>query len=174
MTTEDRRKEIMNMLKTSSEPIKGTNIAKILKVSRQVIVQDIAILRAEGSDIMATSSGYLIARYNNEGRILKSIVTRHFNIDQAKEELMVMVDNGAIVIDVVVSHPVYGDVQGFLNLSCKAEVDKFVQKVKSGKVEFLSSLTEGIHVHTLEVPSDESFVNIKTQLKEKGYLVEEL
>ena len=173
MTTEERRKEIMNMLKCSQEPIKGTNIAKELKVSRQVIVQDIAIIRAEGTDIMATSSGYLIPRYNKENRVLKTVVTRHFNIDQAKEELMVMVDNGANVIDVVVSHPVYGDMQGFLNLSCKAEVDKFVNKVKEGKVEFLSSLTEGIHIHTLEVTSDESFLNIINQLKEKGYLVED-
>lgn len=174
MTTEQRRKEIMNLLKHSEEPIKGTDIAKQLKVSRQVIVQDIAILRAEGIDVMATSSGYLIPRFNKEGRILKSLVTKHFNIDQAQEELMIMVDNGATVIDVVVNHPVYGNVQGFLNLSCKSEVDKFVGKVKSGKIEFLSSLTGGIHIHTLEVLSDESFVNIKKQLKEKGYLVEEV
>ena len=174
MTTEDRRKEIMNLLKHSQEPIKGTDIAKKLKVSRQVIVQDIAILRAEGSDVMATSSGYLIHSYNKEGRILKSLITQHFNIEQAKEELMVMIDNGATVIDVVVSHPVYGDVKGFLNLNCKAQLDKFVEKVKSGKVEFLSSLTKGIHIHTLEVSSEESFMKIKSQLKEKGYLVEEL
>lgn len=171
MNTEQRRQEIMNLLKISQDPVKGTSLAEEFKVSRQVIVQDIAILRAEGFDVLATPTGYMIPKYD-KGKILKSIVTKHFNIEEVKDELMIMIDNGATVIDVVVDHPIYGDVQGILNLSYKHQVDKFLDKIRSGKIEFLSSLTEGVHVHTLEVPNEESFIAIREKLKEKGYLVE--
>ncbi len=171
MNTENRRHEIMNILKTSENPVKGIKLAEKFGVSRQVIVQDIAILRAEGFDVLATPNGYMVPK-DNKKKILKTIVTKHFDVEEVEEELMILIDNGAIVIDVIVDHPIYGDVQGVLNLNYKCEVDNFLDKIRSGKIEFLSSLTEGIHIHTIEVPSDESFVKIKEQLKEKGYLVE--
>lgn len=171
MNTEERRKKIKNLLNVSEDPVKGTNLAEKFKVSRQVIVQDIAILRAEGFDVLATPTGYMTVK-NGKGKILKSIVTKHFNIEEVQDELMIMIDNGATVVDVVVDHPIYGDVQGILDLSYKYQVDNFLDKIRSGKIEFLSSLTEGIHVHTLEVSNEENFKTIKEKLKEKGYLVE--
>lgn len=171
MNTEERRKEVMNLLKVSEDPIKGTSLAEKFKVSRQVIVQDIAILRAEGFDVLATPTGYMTPKIDKE-KILRTIVTKHFNIEEVQDELMTMIDNGATVVDVVVDHPIYGDVQGTLNLSYKYQVDKFLDKIRSGKIEFLSSLTEGVHVHTLEVQNEESFITIKDKLKQKGYLVE--
>lgn len=171
MTTEERRQEVMNVLKASKDPIKGTSLAKKFDVSRQVIVQDIAILRAEGFDVLATPTGYMVPKHNKE-KILKTVVTKHFDVQEVEEELMIMIDNGATVVDVIVDHPIYGDVQGILNLNYKYEVDDFLDKIKSGKIEFLSSLTEGVHVHTIEVPTEQSFINIKEKLKEKGYLVE--
>lgn len=173
MTTEERRKEIISILKSSTEPIKGTKLSKKLDVSRQVIVQDIAILRAKGYDILATPVGYVIPRYN-EDRILKTIVTRHLTTSEVEEELMIIVNNGAAIIDVLVDHPIYGDVQGVLNISCKRDVDNFIKRVKDGNVEFLSALTDGVHIHTIEVADEESFKTIEKELKEKGYLVEEL
>lgn len=173
MTTEERRKEIMSILKSSKDPIKGTKLSDRLDVSRQVIVQDIAILRAKGYDILATPVGYVIPRYNEE-RILKTIVTKHFNTREVKEELMIIVNNGATIIDVLVDHPIYGDVQGVLNISCKKDVDSFIKRVEDGNVEFLSALTDGVHIHTIEVTDEESFKTIEKELKEKGYLVEEL
>lgn len=172
MTTGERRKEIMKILKSSEDPIKGTELAKRFDVSRQVIVQDIALLRAEGSDVLATSMGYMVTKHY-EGKILKTVLTKHFNLEEVRVELMTMVNNGATVVDVVVDHPVYGDVQGFLNVSNKSHVDKFIDKVESGNTEFLSSLTEGVHIHTIAVPDEESFIKIKEELKEKGLLVEE-
>lgn len=173
MTTEERRKEIMSILKYSKDPIKGTKLSDRLDVSRQVIVQDIAILRAKGYDILATPIGYVIPRYNKE-RILKTIVTKHFNTREVKEELMIIVNNGGTIIDVLVDHPIYGDVQGVLNISCKKDVDSFIKRVEDGNVEFLSALTDGVHIHTIEVTDEESFKTIEKELKEKGYLVEEL
>ena len=171
VTTEERRQEIMSILKVSDNPIKGTKLAKKFDVSRQVIVQDVAILRAEGFNVLATPTGYMMPKYNNN-KILKTIVTIHLDIEEVEEELMIMINNGATVLDVIVDHPIYGDVQGILNLNYKYEVDDFLDKIRSGKIEFLSSLTEGVHVHTIEVPNDESFIKIKAKLKEAGYLVE--
>lgn len=173
MTTEKRRQEIIDILKQSEAPIKGTVLASKLDVSRQVIVQDIAILRAAGVDVLATSSGYIILK-QEKNKILKTLVTKHFDIEQVEDELMTIINNGGKVIDVVVNHSVYGDMRGLLNLNCKADVDKFLEEIKNGKVEFLSSLTGGVHIHTIEVPSHDSFIKIKNQLKEKEYLVKNL
>ena len=134
MKTGDRRQGIVEILKNSDDPIKGTALAEKFNVSRQVIVQDIALLRAEGSDVLATPMGYMLAKYD-KGKIIKTVLTKHFNLDEVEEELTIMVNNGATVIDVVVDHPVYGDVQGFLNISSKNHVDKCIDKVKSGNTE---------------------------------------
>ena len=172
MNTEERREEIINILDSFKDPIKGTKLSEKLDVSRQVIVQDIAILRAEGYDILATPIGYIIPKYDT-GKILKTVVTRHHNVKEVNEELMIMVDNGARVIDVIVEHPIYGEVQGVLNISCKKDVDAFVERIKNGKIEFLSALTGGEHIHTIEVSDEESFKAIESELKKEGYLVEE-
>lgn len=172
MNPEDRREKIMEILKSTDKAIKGSTLSEQFDVSRQVIVQDIALLRAEGFEVLATSKGYVIPKFD-KGKILKTVVTRHFSVDEVKQELMIMIENGATIIDVVVNHPLYGDMRGVLDLNYKSEVDKFLEEVKQGRVEFLSSLTDGIHIHTIEVPNEESFRNIKDQLRACGYLVEE-
>ena len=172
MDTGKRRQKIIETLKNSENSIKGTALAEKFNVSRQVIVQDIAVLRAKGFEIIGTPVGYMINRQDSE-KLTKTIATKHLNIDQVKEELMIIIDNGGTIIDVIVDHPVYGNVQGILNLNYRGQVDKFLDRIRSGKAEFLSSLTEGIHRHTIEVPTEEDFIKIKKQLKEKGYLVDE-
>ena len=172
MTPEIRREKIMEILKSEDKAVKGSILSDKFDVSRQVIVQDIALLRAEGFEVLATSKGYVIPKFDKR-KILKTVVTRHFSVDEVKEELMIMIDNGATIIDVVVNHPLYGDMRGVLDLNYKGEVDKFLEEVKEGRVEFLSSLTDGIHIHTIEVPNEESFLKIKDQLRTCGYLVEE-
>ncbi len=169
MTTDERRRVLIEILNGSKEPIKGTELANKLEVSRQAIVQDIAILRAEGMDILASPTGYMIPRYENT-KILKTLVTKHFEIEQVEDELMTIINNGGKVIDVIVNHSVYGDMRGLLNLSCKAEVDVFLEEIRSGRSNFLSTLTGGVHIHTIEVPSHDIYIKIKEQLKEKGYL----
>ena len=171
MTTEERRKEIMNILTSKKEPVKGTDLAKKFGISRQVIVQDIAILRAEGFDVMATPQGYIVPNYDNK-KMLKTIVTKHNSINEVEDELFTMVSYGAKVIDVIVEHPVYGEMRGILDINYMNDVNEFLKEVKTGNAEFLSSLTDGIHIHTLEVPSEESFEMIKNALREKGYLVD--
>ena len=50
------------VLNNSKEPVTGSTLAKDFNVTRQVIVQDMAILRAEGKDIIATPQGYMMAK----------------------------------------------------------------------------------------------------------------
>ena len=51
MTGSERRTAIINQIKTSSVPVPGKALAAQFEVSRQVIVQDIALIRAAGHDI---------------------------------------------------------------------------------------------------------------------------
>ena len=48
MTGPERRTAIINQIKTSSAPVPGKALAAQYEVSRQVIVQDIALIRAAG------------------------------------------------------------------------------------------------------------------------------
>ena len=54
-----RRQEIIRLLSRTSGPISGSSLSGMLGVSRQVIVQDIALLRTE-HPILATAQGYLL------------------------------------------------------------------------------------------------------------------
>ena len=128
----------MNILTSKKEPVKGTDLAKKFGISRQVIVQDIAILRAEGFDVMATLQGYIIPNYDNK-KMLKTIVIKHSSINEVEDELVTMVSYGAKVIDVIVEHPVYGEMRGILDINYMNDVNEFLKEVKTGNAEFLSS-----------------------------------
>ena len=99
----ERRMMIFQTLKTAGKPISGSSFAKQFGVSRQVIVQDIALLRAEGNDIVSTSSGYLLSEQFQASRVFKV----HHDDASIEQELTMMVDLGGKVKDVFVSHKVY-------------------------------------------------------------------
>jgi len=87
-----------------------------------------------------------------------------------EDELMIIVEYGGKIIDVIIDHPVYGEIVGTLHISTKEEVEKFINKVKVTNAKPLSSLTEGDHIHTLEVPSEKVFKIMLKDLKDKGYV----
>ena len=60
MEGKDRRERLIALLQQADTPISGTELAKQLGVSRQVIVQDVALLRAENCEILSTNKGYLL------------------------------------------------------------------------------------------------------------------
>ena len=60
MGGQERREQILKILKNRKEPVAGTELAKRLQVSRQIIVQDMALIRANGVDILSTNRGYMI------------------------------------------------------------------------------------------------------------------
>lgn len=171
--TEERRKSILNILNSSDEPITGTDLAKKFDVSRQVIVQDIAVLRAKGINIMATSNGYYILKINEENRNIKTVVCKHKGYGSIEDELRIMIDMGVKVLDVIVAHPVYGEIRCPLMINSRYNLEKFIQKVKDAKAEPLATLTDGEHIHTIEVPNDEVYEILLIKLNEVGFLVKD-
>jgi len=171
--TEERRRKILEILNYSDEPITGSDLAKKFDVSRQVIVQDIAVLRAKGINIMATSNGYYISNINEKNRNIKIVVCNHEGYDSIEEELRIMVDMGAKVLDVIVDHPLYGEIRCPLMINSRYDLENFIKKVKEVKAEPLASLTDGEHIHTIEVPNDEIYDIILKKLNEAGILVKD-
>jgi len=170
LDSSERRQAILEVLGSRGEIIKGSDLAAMFNVSRQVIVQDIALLRARGKDIFATPRGYTVMMENSGKDIQKTIVTRHFEERDIEEELNIIVDNGGTIQDVIVEHPVYGEIRGNLMISTRHDVSEFMAKLESEKAEPLCSLTEGIHLHTLKVPDEKAYKRIVLELERKGYL----
>ncbi|RKD28755.1 transcription repressor NadR [Thermohalobacter berrensis] len=172
MDSKERRKAILETLKKSKSPIKGTDLADKFDVSRQVIVQDIAILRAGGTEILATPQGYMIIGAEKNDKIRKTIVCKHCGYDEIEDELKTIIDMGGKLLDVIVEHPIYGEIKSPLMLNSRIEIEEFMKKIKKKDAQPLSSLTGGIHLHTVEVSSEEVFKKIEERLNQKGYLVD--
>ncbi|HAE61670.1 MAG TPA: transcription repressor NadR [Eubacteriaceae bacterium] len=170
MNSLKRKEEILKLLKKSDVPISGTDIAEKFGVSRQIIVQDIALIRAEGNQIIATSKGYMYPKFQKNA-IHKTVAVKHGSGMMA-EELYIMIDYGAKILDITVEHPVYGEIKANLMLSTKEDIDLFVEEFNKSKAEPLSVVTNGVHLHTIEVPSNKIYELIKTALKDKGFLLE--
>ena len=171
MNSVERRNKILDALKGSGKPIKGSSLAKTFDVSRQVIVQDIALLRAQGEDIMATPQGYILPKSDNLKKLRKTVVSKHQGYEAMREELQIMIDFGARILDVIVEHPIYGEIKGMLDIGHKQELEEFLKNISAQKAEPLSTLTEGVHIHTIEISSEETFNKMKKVLQEKGYLI---
>ena len=169
MQAEERKKRILQNLQDSEGPVSAGRLAGLFGVSRQIIVGDVAILRAAGSDIIATPRGYIL-NVQAEG-ILRRIPCRHSAEDMYKE-LQIMVDNGCLVKDVIVEHPVYGQLAGELNISTRHDVSEFMRRVKQKDASPLSDLTGGIHLHTVLFPDQDAYERVVQNLREAGFLYE--
>ena len=167
MTAEERRKAILDTLRISDHPCNASVLAETYGVSRQVIVTDVALLRASGASINATPRGYVLGR--EESGVIRRVACRHSAYDTEKE-LFIIVDNGCAVLDVVVEHPVYGELTGMLQLKSRYDVGQFL--TKSFQSTPLSLLTEGVHLHTLSCPDEETFQRVNEALRAAGLLLE--
>jgi len=167
MTAEKRRASILQQLRAASQPVSATALAKTFGVSRQIVVGDVALLRAAGTDITATPRGYVLDQ--NPGGLIRQAACCHTASDM-ETELNIMVDNGCTVMDVVVDHPVYGQLTGALHLKNRYDVQQFI--LRSSKTRPLSLLTEGIHLHTLCCPDEAAFLRVCDSLRQAGYLLE--
>ena len=168
MTAEERRKAILETLRASATPCNASVLADTYGVSRQVVVTDIALLRAAGISIIATPRGYVMGR--EETGIVRRIACRHNSYDTSNE-LYLIVDNGCTVVDVVVEHPVYGELVGSLQLKSRYDVGQFI--AKSSQSQPLSALTGGVHLHTILSPDEETFERVCKALAEAGFLISE-
>lgn len=172
MDTTDRRQQILNDLKNASKPLSATTLAKKYAVSRQIIVGDVAIIRAEGELVTATPRGYVLE--SKDTGYIYQIACIHKTIEEMENELNIMVDNGCKVINVIVEHSVYGQITGELRISSRYDVKQFVNKlVKSEGAMPLSTLTGGVHLHTISCPDSDSFLRVKEELKANNMLYED-
>lgn len=167
---ESRRRQILQILEQTDVPISASALAQQFEVSRQIIVGDVALIRAQGIEIIATPRGYVLQRQRS-GTIIKQIVVNH-SAEDTRKELETIVDMGCRVIDVIVEHPVYGQLSGMLQISSRMDVDQFLRRVEENNAHSLSELTDGIHTHRIECPGQEVYELVLAALRERGMLVE--
>lgn len=167
---ENRRQEILKVIITSNEPLTGSYLAGMLGVSRQVIVQDIAILRAAGNEIIATPQGYMVPKHVHPKRYCRVVACKHSEAG-IEDELMTVVDLGGTVVDVIVDHRVYGEFKAQLMVKSPSDVRSFVEAMKREDAEPLSSLTGEVHLHTIEADTLELLDRIEKALDNKGFLL---
>ena len=163
MNSQLRRTHILEYLAQADGPLSATALAHTLQVSRQIIVGDVALLRASGANITATPRGYVLD-HPAPGRTY-TVACRHSE-SEMEQELNLMVDHGCTVESVVVEHPVYGQLSRY-------DVSQFIQKAQAHDMRPLSELTDGIHLHTLQCRDEQAFQRLVEALRDAGFLVEE-
>ncbi|WP_346888893.1 transcription repressor NadR [Clostridium sp. UBA1056] len=172
MTSSRRREKIKNLLIQSQEPIKGQELAEMFQVTRQVIVKDIAIIRAEGIKVISTPKGYMDLRENINS--VKKVIAVNHGREDVKNELETIVKYGAVVEDVIVEHPLYGEIRAMLMIKNMMDIENFYNNFNQYEAEPLSALTNGVHLHTIICESDGILSDIIEELDKKGFLIKEL
>ncbi len=166
MTGEERRKEIIKLMQVKDEPVSGKQLADYFGVSRQVIVQDIALLRAMKHQILSMSKGYVLEGQREYSRVLKLIHTD----EQVEEELSTIVDFGAWVADVFVFHKSYGVVRAEMNIRSRRDIARYMNDIATGKSALLKNVTSGYHYHTVMAEDEQLLDLIQEELTRKGFL----
>jgi len=170
MKADERRKEIAAYLMSQKNPVSGGSLSERFGVSRQIIVQDISVLKALGYDILSTHSGYVV---QNSPQVTRVFKVRHTK-EQTEDELTTIVTHGGVVEDVFVWHKVYGKVEAKLNIFSPMHIKQFIEGVRSGKSTELMDITGGYHYHTVRADSEEILDKIEKIFKEKDYIVPEI
>ncbi|GLC88447.1 transcription repressor NadR [Lysinibacillus piscis] len=171
MLGEERRLQLLAQLRNSHTPITGTDLAKFANVSRQVIVNDMTLLKARNEPIMATSQGYLYMHQEQLQQTVERTIPCLHSAEDTEDELVTIVDCGGTVKNVIVEHPIYGEITASLMVSNRHEVKAFVQRVNETQASYLSELTGGVHLHVISAPSASILDLIERSLLEKGYLI---
>jgi len=170
MDAEARRKQILTTITKPDALITASMLAKSLNVSRQIIVGDIALLRAQGHEIIATARGYMIPRYKESGQYLGKVACQH-SPENTISELYTIVDLGATIINIIVEHELYGEITGNLNLTSRDDVEAFMRKVENLNIKLLSELTFGIHLHTIACRDKSHFEQVCEALKAEKFAI---
>lgn len=171
MTGEMRRSQMLQLLKEQSQPLSGTALAKTFHVSRQVIVQDVALMRAENHPILSTNRGYLYRSADQENaQPVRVFFVRHED-SQVLEEFMTIIDLGGRILDVAVEHEIYGQIRVDLLIETAQDARNFAEKIVSCRDNPLKVLTDDCHCHTISAPSEKLLDLIEAELREKGFLL---
>ena len=170
MKAEQRRKEIVNIMMSEQKAISGGQLSEKLGVSRQIIVQDIAALKADGYEILSTHNGYVMQTTPLYERVFKVFHTK----EQTEDELTTIIDFGGTVADVFVWHKVYGKMTAPLNISSRHHIVQFLEGVRTGKSSELMNVTGGYHYHTVRAETEEILDKIEKTLNSMNYIVPEI
>lgn len=170
MKVAERRKAIVNLLLSEKEPISGGELAQRFNISRQIIVQDITVLKGTGYEILSTSQGYIMQKSPLAERVFK---VRH-TTDQTEDELSCIVDLGGTVVDVFVWHKVYGRIDAPLNIFSRMHIKQFLEGVRTGQSTELMHITGGYHYHTVRAENEAVLDRIEAALAERNYIVPEI
>ena len=168
MTGAERRARIIDIIRSSEAPVPGRELASVCGVSRQVIVQDMALIRTSGTLILSTSRGYVM----NEPSAVSRVFKVHHTDEQTEDELCCIVDLGGRVLNVIVNHRVYGRMEAPLKINSRRKVAGFMEDLAAGKSSPLKNITSNYHYHTVEADSEEILDLVEEQLRSRGYLVE--
>lgn len=168
MTGSKRREIILELMRDADGTLSGTELGTKTGVSRQIVVQDIALLRTEGHPIISTARGYYLAKPKHSTRLFKVFHTD----EQVEDELTTIVDLGGCVIDVMVNHRAYGKVNASLNIKNRRDVQAFVNDLNTGKSTPLLTLTSGYHFHHITAENEEILDDIEAALRRKNYIAE--
>ncbi len=168
MSGEQRRQEMLAILQKAEKPVSGTALAKSFDVSRQVVVQDIALLRARNQNIISTCRGYTMHSPSLCQRIFK---VRHSD-EETEEELNLFIDFGAQIEDEFVYHRIYDVIRVKMDLKSRRDVAEYLEKLKNGISKPLKDVTSGYHYHTVSAASEQILDQIQEELQKRGFLAE--
>lgn len=167
---DERRAGVLARLRAAGRPVRAADLAAAFHVSRQVIVGDVAILRAEGHPVVGTPRGYVLLEGTPAPGPQAVFACRH-DRRGTRAELLAIVEAGCTVVDVIVEHPLYGELRGNLMLATREDVERFLRALRAGRTELLSSLTGGVHLHTVTAPSFEALARAREALAREGILL---
>lgn len=168
MKSDKRRQEILSLLGNTENAIPANVLSEKFGVSRQVIVQDIAILRANGYDITSTNRGYLLNTGIGASRVFKC---RH-SFEEIADEGNTVINLGGKIEDVFVNHRVYGRISARLDLNSRIHVEELYRSLVSGASKPLMSVTDGYHYHTVSAADESTLDEIESALRNAGFLIE--
>ena len=172
MTGNERRNQILHLLREQAAPLSGAALAKTFGVSRQVIVQDIALIRAENHTIVSTNKGYICRTEHNENTQPKRVFQVRHDTDAVLDELMTVLELGGRILDVAVEHELYGQIRADLVIENPQDARDFVHRLQHCRDNPLKVLTDDSHYHTVSAPSERLLDLIEQELKAKGYLMD--
>lgn len=171
-TAEDRRTRLLRLLQEQGAPLSGTALAKALGVTRQIIVQDIALIRAENHNILSTNKGYLYRDANAENTQPKRVIHVRHSTEQVLDEFLTVLDLGGTVLDVAVEHEIYGQIRADLLIETPQDAREFVDRLSRCRDNPLKVLTDDCHYHTITAPAEKLLDLIEAALRAKGMLLE--
>ena len=171
MNGETRREKIKQMLQESSQPLTGTALANALHVSRQVIVQDIALMRAENHRILSTNKGYIHRPDGDSDTQPKRVFYVKHTTNQVLEEFMTVIELGGRILDVAVEHEIYGQIRVDLLIETAQDAEEFSHRLAACRDNPLKVLTDDCHYHPVAAPSEKLLDLIQRDLTDKGFLL---